>query len=156
MNTTRHKQVLIEQGDLSADIDARIAPLVLELWKAGFTTTRSCQKHMAGKVWIEFAAPAQLPAFLDIVITARDEDPELWRRATAWTFGDWARTSEPLATVPLAEAWEYHVTIVDEAEDGEGEPFSCFAFGLSVLFPISDLARVIEAVRDYNGALSPD
>jgi hypothetical protein len=39
-----HPTVLVQVGEMVADIDVELAPLITELWKAQLFTTRSCQE----------------------------------------------------------------------------------------------------------------
>ena len=71
MNTL-HPQVTISHGEMEAEVDAELAPLLLELWRAGWETSRSGRKHQTGSAlytsdgrvlargratWIEFDPP---------------------------------------------------------------------------------------------------
>jgi hypothetical protein len=68
-----HPQIRLEWGEQSADIDTAIAPVVLELWKAGWVTVLSCEAHAAaGKVWIQFMAAGQAEDFLNVVAPYSD------------------------------------------------------------------------------------
>ncbi len=40
-----HPQMRIRHGKITAKVDKVIAPLIVELWKAGWTTWQSCQRH---------------------------------------------------------------------------------------------------------------
>src|SRR6266540_6661346 len=57
--STTHKQAHIQHGEIEADVDERIAPLIVELWRAGVTTRMSCQEFgeydgPPSGVWIVF------------------------------------------------------------------------------------------------------
>lgn len=156
---TKHKQQLVRHGDIEGEVDVKIAPLVLELWKAGLSTNRSCQDHgEARKVWIAFDLVEHAERFLNIVAD-RTVSPDLWRRANAWGFGMFGRRSETIPSVPGPviqgpEAWEYHVDVTDGSFDNvdgiaaADEP--AFMFGLSVLFPKPDLQEVLANIRAFN------
>jgi hypothetical protein len=52
-----HKQVSIRYATNKADVDEKIAPLILALWQRGFNTISSCQDYQGvfpGYVWIIF------------------------------------------------------------------------------------------------------
>jgi len=51
-----HKQVRIRHGEMEADVDEEIAPLILELWRAGVETISSCQNYLGFGVWIIVSA----------------------------------------------------------------------------------------------------
>jgi len=63
-----HKTVTVKYGDLSTEIDEKIAPLILEIWKADIHTLCSCQAFpVDGLVMIVFASGYDAHRFLDIV-----------------------------------------------------------------------------------------
>ena len=73
------------------DIDVDIAPLILELWRAGIDTTNSCQGPPTySRTIICFGAPADCRHFMRIMLTGRRHMPG--RRpveADRWTGRDW-------------------------------------------------------------------
>ncbi len=80
---TVHPQVPLRHGKAQANIDRAIAPLIAELWRAGWETIRSCQKHPTGFVWVEFDQAADVEEFLDVVAPHDPTPGSLWRRAKA-------------------------------------------------------------------------
>ena len=130
-----------------------LAPLIRTLWRAGFPTVRSCQEHMTGKVWVEFADAQAATLFLDAVAEPNDVGDSLWRRANAWGFGTFGERSEPLrGGVRPTDAWEYHITVSDDSYDNAaGRVVSKgpnFAMAVSVLFPRSDLTTVVDRLSE--------
>jgi hypothetical protein len=128
--------------------DAELAPLMLALWRGGWDTVRSCQEHTTGKVWLAFPAARYAEVFLDVVAAHAPEHSDLWLRAKAWGFGPCGERSEPLEDgVSPADAWEYHVTVVDGSYDAMTGRFidtrPNFQLGISVLFPRNDLPEVL-------------
>ena len=150
---SHHQQVTVTVGEQSAEVDARLAPLIEELWKAGMQTWQSCERHVATKkVWINFVTAADAEAFLDVVVGG--EGSTKWSRAEYWYFGEY----EPIATpMPAAvaephhpEGWEFHATAQD-LRLGTGKP-PAFCISIAVLFPRKDLKRVIERLQAWNAA----
>lgn len=43
LNNTNHKGVWVEHGDMAAEIDELLAPLIKTMWKLGIKTIESCQ-----------------------------------------------------------------------------------------------------------------
>lgn len=68
-----HETVLVREGDMEAEIDVKIAPLVREVWKAGIETNMSCQEDGFGLVWLEFPGEKELLSFLAIVVNRYEE-----------------------------------------------------------------------------------
>jgi hypothetical protein len=65
---TDHRQVRIEHEGMSALVDEGIAGLIVQLWRAGFHTTGSCQQvfghdDVNSVAWIMFATPEEAKAF---------------------------------------------------------------------------------------------
>ena len=69
---TQHKQVAIEWRGRRAEVDEEMAPLILALWRAGISTTLSCQENRPGIAWIAFATPEDARRFLNRVAVYPD------------------------------------------------------------------------------------
>jgi hypothetical protein len=157
---TRHPQVRIRHGKVTARVDERLAPLIAELWKAGWETIRSCQRHTTGRVWIEFAQAPHVEKFLNVVAPYDPGPGSLWRRAKAWGFGQFGPASEPFQGQPNEQeekgAWSYHVRMTDGSYcNATGERFADgpqFCLSINVLFPRRDLAKVLAHLRHHNGS----
>jgi hypothetical protein len=144
-----HKQVLVRVGDRQDEVDAGIAPLIAELWRAGIGTWMSCEDNDgmggSGKVWIVFDTPDDAAAFLNIVASS----PNLNAQSL------YSRINDRLSAT--RKCWEYEAYLHDlELEDvvggdeyHNGEP--CFDFSISIRFPHSDYARVLARMRKHNG-----
>ena len=135
-----HKTVLVRVGGNEEQIDAEIAPLIAEIWRAGIETVMSCQDSPAGFVWIEFPSDMDARLFLDAVTEYEDGPDTLYNRiAHVWHVG------------PETEAffWIYDTfpedTSLDYGSDGvvshTGAPDFCFSY--SVRFPRTDLPTVL-------------
>jgi hypothetical protein len=163
---TLHPQVTVQVGEILAEIDRQIAPLVREIWRAGYETSRSCQRHLTGKVWIEFVRASDVQAFLDIVVT-RDAPSDLWLRANSWAFGMFGAQSGCVpvtlaarrdGAVTAANVWEFHVSVEDYSFDNAAgcfaEPGPNFCLGISVLIPRTDLPAVTASLKARNDAVA--
>jgi hypothetical protein len=49
-----HLQRHIRHGEMEADIDTMLAPLIRRLWKNGIRTCSSCQENEPEVVWVQF------------------------------------------------------------------------------------------------------
>ena len=146
----RHKTVLVRWKDQSAYIDKRIAPLILELWKAEIATVNSCEENRPGWMWIEFLYVTDAERFLNIVARYEHGIRSFYNRIRqAWEFGD----------RPLTDAWEYDVypfdlsveeTEVDGAISESSSGPSDFVFSMCVRFPRSDYHKLLYRMRRYN------
>ena len=159
-----HKTVSVNIGEMMADIDIKIAPLIEEIWKADFHTFNSCQDNQpywkpasqTGVIWIEFDLDDGLQ-FLNIIADEYSDDYDsLYNRIRhGWETED-----------KNSIDWEFAINLVDwsiesryEGENGEPGDIYCietptgppnFIPFLSVLFPKEDLPLVEERMRQYN------
>jgi len=74
----KHRQVKVSYKRLRAPIDVKIAPLILEMWKAGIKTQGSCQRmsDMSDMVWIELLFVEEAVKFLNIASADFDQAPD--------------------------------------------------------------------------------
>lgn len=148
----QHRQVYISYNGQDAEVDEGIAPLILELWKAGICTTLSCQDN-CNRVWIEFLTSYDAEQFLNIIASDYDEDLDsLYSRVIgAWRPGDYEEERKW-----LERAWEYNVSVNDWgvmlADSGNEERTGSTdtLFSISVRFPKSDLTVVVERLKAHN------
>jgi hypothetical protein len=154
-----HPQVTVTVGDMSAEVDVELAPLITEIWRAGWSTWLSCQEHsMTGKAWIAFDFVDEAEAFLNAVAQHNRRAGALWCRANDWYFGQFGSTSGHIARHGPRHGhgdWEYHVAITDDAFNEatkrwrqRGQPD--FRFSVSVLFPRSDIPEVTAMLVKHN------
>ena len=162
-----HAATLVEHGDLSAEVDLVLAPLVLEIWRAGIPTIHSCQDvgenlaelaarlpHVAeiarrelGRASIGFSGEKPMLAFLDALANAGRRH-EFYERAAHWASPD---------------AWQLVVGLLDlglkgkEGDPGDqelapdGTPLSRFAAAsYQVRFPRGDIGEMTERMRRHN------
>jgi hypothetical protein len=143
----RHPTVKVKVGRKQADIDAKIAPLIRELWKADIDTIMSCQDSPPGWVWIEFGECADCERFLSLVAEFDDDPDSLYNRIR-----------QELVSDEEEDFWQYRVSFFDLAVDvdedghevpGESPVFHGFA---SVRFPHRDLPTVLKRLRSFNRA----
>lgn len=159
---TQHKQVPIEWRGRRAEVDEEMAPLIRALWRAGISTTLSCQENRPGVAWIAFATPEDARRFLNRVAVYPDAAD--LREAGG-------RTS--VGNVPFRETlygritgcdsegdWEYGVFVDDYgvAEELVGNESvtthvgpADFEFGVSIRFPRSDMPLILERLTSARG-----
>ena len=151
----KHRQVKVSYKRLSAFIDVKIAPLMLEIWKAGIETMCSCQamSDMDDMVWIEFPYVEEAVKFLNIAATDFDPAPDsLYNRMFQW----WA----PEAWGASAEGEWFYSTNASDASMNRGkspdkdkrvcEPM--VFFGIAVYFPQSDIPTLVDILQRHNKA----
>lgn len=144
-----HPTKYIEFGDMKADVDELIAPLVLNLWKQGILTHLSCQDNVPkGWIWLCFCSAEDAERFLSIVAGKFDgEVNSLYNRIVQ----NWE----------TKQLWRYAVSPLDLntecSLDGNDEnilitkptapkPYVQFLF--SVRFPRKDLKEVEKRVHE--------
>jgi hypothetical protein len=154
-----HPQVQVEHGGYSAEVDAELAPLILELWRAEIWTSLSCQEGVDGRVWIEFEGES-VERFLSIAAGAHDaemdslynrvvggfepdEEWEEWRKTRAWSY----TASVEDANVKYEQDGE---TVHEVAEGGPDVRLL-----VSVRFPRTDLLAVLARVKAHNRSHAP-
>lgn len=62
-----HETKKVKFGNMEADVDLLIAPLILRLWKHGIKTCQSCAENEPGVVWIQFPEYEDAKRFFDAV-----------------------------------------------------------------------------------------
>jgi hypothetical protein len=150
-SSRRHPAVRVVWSDQDADIDETIAPLILEMWKAGVRTANSCEDNLPqGFVWIQFRTTQDAERFLNIIGEFEDDDPAPSRYRRMLGEGEWPNE------------WRYAIGLEDWAVDwevdedgliietrGQDRPILCF--WVSIRFPRSDLSWVTERIAYHNG-----
>ena len=138
-----HKQVRIKVDSFEADVDEELAPLLVELWKAGMRTVLSCQENRPGVAWIQFFSVDDLTYFLDTVggCAAVEEDDLYWRitQDADEDGGSWEYALHPM-----------DIAADDEADDDWHEHLPDFAFLPSVRFPRTDLPLLLRHMTFHN------
>jgi len=162
-----HRTKVVEHGDLAAEVDLEIAPLVLEIWRAGIGTIHSCQdvgenlaelatrlphvadiaKRELGRASIGFAGGEPLLRFLGALANAGPRDGFYERMA------HWASPG----------AWQLVLGLQDPGLEGDDEdpgdqglapdgvPLTQFvAASFQVRFPRSDVGEMIGRMRRHN------
>lgn len=80
-NSGFHRTIRIEHGNQSADVDEKIAPLILLMWKNGIETAFSCQDigetkedpERMGWMSIQFHGDEKLNKFLEMILVPTDK-----------------------------------------------------------------------------------
>ncbi len=132
-NKQNHQTTHIKYGDLEADIDIEIAPLIHELWKGDMYTLASCQGD-SDVIWINFENPNASALFL----------------ATALCTGT---LSNEVFNENHPEGWHYcchpyYITMDDE--ERPGKTYDIIEFSTCVYFPKAHLKKVMHQVRLSN------
>jgi hypothetical protein len=147
-----HETVYVQFGDMEADIDVGIAPLIEEVWRAGIMTGLSCQEIRPGKARIVFLTAEDAETFLNIVVGeySHDYDSLYNRIRQAWSTGDEDKDSWwDFATGADDESIED-----DDLPDGSGEEWSIgppqFKFSISIRFPVTDIPVLLERMKVHN------
>ena len=130
-----HKTVRVQWNGMDAEIDEEIAPLILELWKAGLMTMMSCQDSPEGWVWLQFPFVVFAEAFMDL-IEKESGIAGLWQR---WRFDVYP------VTRPETHFGDYPKELMPKG--------SSLRFAVSVRFPKADLPAVLETVVRHNAHL---
>jgi hypothetical protein len=156
-----HPATVVVHGPLTAEVDVDLAPLVLEVWRAGIATIHSCQdvgenvaglavrlphldevvRRESGRASVGFAGPDAMTAFLGAVANAGPRDG-LYERMVHWA---------------SPGAWQLLVTVSDRGlEEGEdlapdGTPWSLLTpASFTVRFPRTDVQEMTERMRRHN------
>jgi len=151
---SKHKTVRVQIGSFEADIDAEIAPLIEEMWKAGIATMNSCQENEPEIVWLEFLTAIDAADFLDIVAGSYSDEPDsLYNRI---------RLEWETETGPVKGAWRYDLNPADMSVDqrllGDGSIDEKqigppdFIFHVSIRFPCSDVTALVQRLEAFNEA----
>jgi hypothetical protein len=148
--TPLHPQTRIEYSGRAADVDVEIAPLILELWRAGLWTSLSCQEGVDGRVWIGFAHASALEEFLRVLFPERDDAIEsLYNRAVGGIEPDeWEAFREE-------RAWRYRLHAEDALEDDATTTRSDIYLAADVHFPRRDLDEVLARLHRHNARIEP-
>jgi hypothetical protein len=154
---TRHEQVEIEWRGIRAEVDVELAPLILEMWKAGVATVLSCQENRPGIAWIAFPAADFATGFLDLVAVHPGEDDApaaddapygatLYRRiAGCGSIGDWQYALFP-------ENYGVREKIVKGKLVETCTGPANFEFLVSVRFPRTDIPLILKRLQAVNAA----
>jgi len=149
--------VTVRVGEWTAEVDKALAPLIKELWRAGWPTSRSCQAHFeTGLVWVEFRDPYHVEEFVKVVAPHDPASGSLWARAVMWGFGNLGAEPIPHGEIrDKTDAWIYHVSWGLWGDTGD-EADCELQLMVNVLFPRGDLKAVTERMRAYNKHLATD
>lgn len=161
-----HPATVVAHGDLTAEVDLELAPLVLETWRAGITTIHSCQdvgenlaglavdlphladvvRREAGRASIGFAGLDGLLAFLDALANAGPRDG-FYERIAHWASPDAWQLALGTRDVGLE-------VDTDDRRGGlapDGTPWSRFAaLSFQVRFPRSDVGEMTDRMGHHS------
>jgi hypothetical protein len=146
-----HIQVAVEYGEQEALVDAEMAPLIREIWRADINTIASCQDvgeslddlpnrypHMArtvkalqGTALIDFR-PADAQRFFDAVADGKPPRA-VYDRMTRWT---------------AKGAWEVRMVLYDTCNTVDDRRF--WVIGTQVRFPRNDIPAITKSLRRTN------
>jgi len=156
-----HPATIISHGELEAEIDIELAPLILEIWRAGITTIHSCQDvgenvsslvadlpHLAemvrretGRASIGFREPQALLAVLDALARAGPRD-QFYERMVHWATPD---------------AWQLVIAVQDQGLQPGTSPSPALetesrltAVSYQLRFPRTDVGEMVVRTQRYN------
>jgi len=156
-----HRATVVSHGDLSAEVDLELAPLILEIWRAGIGTIHSCQdvgenvaelagrlphlgemvRRETGRASIGFPDTHALLALLDALANSGPRD-QFYERLVHWA---------------SPGAWQLVLATQDRGlqEGGnlaaDGTPRSRLApASFQVRFPRSDIGEMTGRMRRHN------
>ena len=138
------KKVLVQHGEVTEELEEDVAPLVLETWKAGFDTFSAFEDSLdhpdpwaGGKIEIAFACAADADRWLHIVAAC----PE-------------ASFFNPMnVNLGPGDMWNWGVSPFQagqDEEDGAAGGPTTLDFKVRVWFPHSDLAAVVDRLKEHN------
>lgn len=155
-----HQTVDLDLNGEPTPIDVEIAPLVLEINRAGLETADSCQQGWDGRAHIGFRWADDAAQFLAIVGGDVSSDTEsLWSRITREDepAEDWERFRRERMWSYTAGAYDLSAIFEGEGDDERllrrGDP--AYGFGIGVGFPPSDIPDLVAALQRYNTGGSP-
>jgi hypothetical protein len=130
-----HPQARVTVGDLTAEVDAEIAPLIEALWKLELITLNSCHDQ-DGRVWIHFATAWHAERFLDAVAGEPDDEVEGLHNRIVGKLGP----SDPdeLDVFDAERLWHYEAL----PSEYQGQIY----LTISVRFPKQDYPAVLEVM----------
>ena len=146
-----HRTMHIQHGDMEADVDEQIAPLIIEMWRAGIETWQSCQANPSGWVWLQFPTSIDAEKFLNIVAFYEPVGGLLHERM---------RYGYDRLDCPRPGQWQY-VVVADDLAAGEIETeagdIEQVQYGppdivvlVSLHIPVGDLPTMLERVKAHN------
>ncbi len=146
-----HNAVLVRHGRTRALIDEKVAPLVLETWRAGIRTHCSCEDagslrddaRLRGWVQLGFPSVEHARAWMRIVARHRRGQRTLYHRMTS------------ALRERCRARWRWEVSAFDAAycwaSDTSHAP-TTLDFRVFVYFPRADLVAVTRRLRAHNRA----
>jgi hypothetical protein len=157
-----HPTTTVTHGDRAAEVDVELAPLVLEIWRAGIETIHSCQDvgenvaglaaglpHLAdvvrretGRASIGFARGDAVVAFLEVLANAGPRD-RFYERMVHW--------ASPAAWQLVLGVQDQGLRDGDAGEGVDGTPLSRLVLAsFQVRFPRTDADEITARLRRHN------
>jgi hypothetical protein len=149
---TRHREVAIEYGELRADVDEPLAPIVLRLWQLGIPTTGSCQGPWQDQShgYIQFETADGATRFLALIAAASERGRHsLSQRVLGGMYADPDVIGED-------ELWDFACWPVPVGRPYDRAGLASFTLAVEVHFPPTDIpliARRVGRARPRAGAL---
>ncbi|MCC5952637.1 MAG: hypothetical protein JJU45_11140 [Acidimicrobiia bacterium] len=161
MPDTCHPVVPVRLGDETADVDERMAEVVVEAFRAGIDTNGCCQDageslsallpdapHLEqsvgvrrGSANLRFRNRRSMVDFFEAVTAGGPRD-DLYHRMMEWSAPD---------------AWVVTLTVVDTCEDPDEEDEPQLDIGgYCVEFPAADVVAIADRIRCFNGGIFGD
>jgi hypothetical protein len=146
-----HKTVSVSSGDLVADIDEKIAPLIKRLWDLGLQTSNSCEDNVPqGWVWIEFDSCSDAQRFLNLVADYSEDRNSLYNRIRQGWDSDDDELFWKYDVIPNDLGVAMDLVVDEDGDESIDETFlgkSDFIFSVSIRFPQTDLEQVMKSLN---------
>jgi len=142
---TKHETVLVEHGRLRQNIDKKIAPLILETWKAGVSTDYSCEdqrKPGDKEAWVVLGFPSVTEARKWMRIVAPH------KKDLRWLHNQEMRVACREMRRRGVACWRWETYAYDAVYGATGP--TRLDFGVLVRFPVSDLGTIMRRLRANN------
>ncbi len=128
-----HETIKLKYNNQYIDIDKKIAPLITEIWKAGFKTNNSCQNNVPrGYIWISFNDSIDMKKFINIIFQGKNNKEDIIVRGL----------DSPCYT---PNSWKYKIDIYNLYEPVDNIFVNC-----SIRFPFTDLKYVYKKILHHN------
>jgi len=131
-------------------IDTMIAPLIVEIWKAGWKTDLSCQdNYPKGYIWIDFRYSHHLEKFLNVILKGEMEDISVADNCFSFEYvpNSW---KFKFHNYPHFASHTHEESSFDSDASIEAEPIKRVSTSVALRFPQTDLSFVYDKLVKHN------